>query len=128
MYRLHLLPPFSPLLYTGVEISLPADTFTCSPDITCNSDETCEIVYQITQDKVTIHSDQQSFVSLLAKPQEKCVCHGSTCVNPCSTNPCPRHKVCRVTMYSKINTGPRRFPMLYAQELEYPTPRVCLEL
>lgn len=80
-------------IVTGVDIGLPADDFVCSPEIKCNSDEKCDMVYQITQDKVTIHSDQQSFVSLLAKPQEKCVCLGPTCVNPCSANPCPRHKV-----------------------------------
>lgn len=90
--------------FTGVDISLPIDTFVCPSEISCNSDERCELTYQITQDKVTIHSDQQSFVSLLAAPVEKCVCLGPKCVNPCSNNPCHRSKVSTYLYVSSLSS------------------------
>ena len=76
----------------GLNVGLPLQSAACS--LKCNADEECQLHYQITQDKMTIHTSQQSFVSLVAQPVERCVClESTTCINPCSSNPCPRNKV-----------------------------------
>lgn len=88
-------------------MSLPIDTSSCSDATQCHDDERCEMQYQITQDKLTIHAAQQSFVSLLAQPVERCICLGETCTNPCSANPCRRPKVTwiREKVELRINRG-----------------------